>query len=215
MNGKPLTEWSLRERARTRAVLPQHSTWQFVFRVLDVVLMGRSAHRKAAFTTDDMNIVRAVLTCTDVPHLEKRLFPSLSGGERQRVQLARVLAQIWDTDLESPRYLLLDEPTSSLDLSHQHSTLWIARKLADDKGVGMLVVLHDLNLAALYADRIAIMQDGQLKSLGHPAEVLQAPILEEVFGIPVIICPHAARQDRPLVVTSPAIHRSSIFWDTR
>ena len=99
-----------------RAVLPQHSSLQFAFRVLDVGLMGRSPHTKA-FGRHDLEIARSALQKVDVAHLTDRLCPSLSGGERQRVHLARVLTQIWESDGKAARYLLLDEPTSALNLS--------------------------------------------------------------------------------------------------
>jgi iron complex transport system ATP-binding protein len=118
----------------------------------------------------------------------------------------RVLAQIWEADDGATRYLLLDEPTSALDLSHQHSTLSIARDLADEQGIGVLVVLHDLNLAALYADRIALMQAGRVMYLGHPADVLRATIVEEVFRIPVTVNPHPLDASCPLVITHPLKH---------
>ena len=202
MNNRPLRDWPLRERAKVRAVLPQHSSLQFAFRVIDVVMMGRSPHN-STFDRHDMEIAQAALKKADVSHLADRLFPGLSGGERQRVHMARVLAQIWDPNKDNARYLLLDEPTSALDLSHQHSTLAIARDLADKQGVGVLIVLHDLNLAALYADRIALMQSGKLKRLGTPTEVLQADIVEEVFEIPVTVNAHPLSGECPLVITHP------------
>lgn len=202
MNARPLKDWSLRERAKVRAVLPQHSSLQFAFKVLDIVMMGRSPHSES-YTRHDQSIARAALDKADVAHLAERLYPSLSGGERQRVHLARVLAQIWDQQGSTSRYLLLDEPTSALDLPHQHATLSIARSLSKEQGVGVLIVLHDLNLAALYADRIALMQSSQLKCIGTPTEVLQAGLVEEVFKIPVSIATHPFNRDCPLVIAHP------------
>jgi ABC-type hemin transport system ATPase subunit len=123
---KPLAAWSLQERARRRAVLPQHSMLDFPFTVLEVVLLGRSPHGGGA-SVHDHYIARQALAAVEAAHLEQRLYPTLSGGERQRVQLARVLAQIWEPLPDgTARYLLLDEPTASLDLAHQHATLaWI------------------------------------------------------------------------------------------
>jgi iron complex transport system ATP-binding protein len=190
-----------------RAVLPQNSSLQFAFRVVDVVLMGRSPHNPSLFTERDHAIATAAMQRADVSHLRDRLFPSLSGGERQRVHMARVLAQIWDNGDKTARYLLLDEPTSALDLLHQHSTLAIARRLADEQGTGVLVVLHDLNLAALYADRVAVMQSGGLVCQGVPSEVLRSEIIEDVFGIAVSVDVHPANPARPLVITNPFKHR--------
>jgi iron complex transport system ATP-binding protein len=117
-------------------------------------------------------------------HLEHRLYPTLSGGERQRVQLARALAQLGGVEPGAPRILLLDEPTSSLDPAHQHGTLQLARSLARD-GAAVLAVLHDLNLAAQYADVVALLHEGRLHAFGPPTDVLREAALTRIFGIPM------------------------------
>lgn len=206
LNGRALRAISRRDQARLRGVLPQHSNLQFAFPVLDVVLMGRSPHSDTVFNSQDVDIARAALEQADAAHLADRLYPGLSGGERQRVHLARVLAQVWNASGETTRYLLLDEPTSALDLAHQHSTLAIARRLVREQGLGILVVLHDLNLAALYADRILMMQAGSIRCSGRPAEVLRGKIVEAVFDIAVTIERHPIQPGCPLVITTPAEH---------
>jgi len=200
MNERALTEWPLIERARSRAVLPQDSSLSFPFTVLEVVLMGRTPHVRGTEEPRDYEIARAALEAVEARHLEERLYPTLSGGERQRVQLARVLAQIWEANgTNEARYLLLDEPTSSLDLAHQHSTLSIARRFARE-GVGVLVILHDLNLAAQYADRIVMLRDGRMVASGPPAEVLTREAIQATFSMPVAVMKHPYL-DCPLVIS--------------
>jgi iron complex transport system ATP-binding protein len=174
-------------------VLPQESALTFPFTVQEVVLMGRTPHERTAGRAEDDAIVCAALEAVECQMLTDRIYTTLSGGERQRVQLARVLAQIWDARSTSQppgaRYLLLDEPTASLDLAYQHGTLDIARRFAR-AGVGVLAILHDLNLAAQYADRLAVLQAGRMVALGTPAQVLQPSLIERVFAIPALVMPH-------------------------
>jgi iron complex transport system ATP-binding protein len=119
----------------------------------------------------------------------ERLYPTLSGGERQRVQFARVLAQLWEAPASGGRYLLLDEPTASLDLAHQHQLLATAQGLAR-QGVGVLVVLHDLNLAAQYSDQMIVLKAGQRLATGTPHEVLTPDVIQHAFAVSVLVMPH-------------------------
>lgn len=192
LNGRDLKHWPMKILARMRAVLPQQSNLNFPFVVREVVAMGRSPHGRVASTGHNHAIVEAALAAADVEHLAQRDYTTLSGGERQRVHLARVLTQIWEPAPEGPRYLLMDEPTSALDLVHQHHVLAVARRFAMDQGVGVLTILHDLNLVAGYADRVAVLQSGRLRRQGTVADVLQPDFLEEVFGIPLLRVPHPA-----------------------
>jgi iron complex transport system ATP-binding protein len=201
MGARPLDDWSLIERARVRAVLPQDSTLSFPFTVLEVVLMGRTPHLKGVEGRVDHEIARASLDVVEARHLEQRLYPTLSGGERQRVQFARVLAQIWEPVPGSARYLLLDEPTSSLDLAHQHSSLNTARRLAHE-GVGVLVILHDLNLAAQYCDDIVMLKDGRAVCAGTPSGVLTDENIFMTFGVKTLVMQHPTLKC-PLVITVP------------
>jgi iron complex transport system ATP-binding protein len=201
MNGRSLNDWPLIERARLRAVMPQDSTLNFPFTVLEVVLMGRAPHLRGAESLHDVEIARAALAAVEAGHLEERLYPTLSGGERQRVHLARVLTQIWERSTEGDRYLLLDEPTSNLDLAHQHSTLVVARRFAHE-GAGVLVILHDLNLAAQYADRVVMLNQGRLVNCGTPTEVLTRDAIYETFAVRAVVTKHPF-MDCPLVVPVP------------
>lgn len=198
MGDRRLAEWSARERARVRAVLPQDSTLNFPFVVSEVVLMGRTPHLNGSESKRDHQIAAEALRAVEAEHLRARLYPTLSGGERQRIQLARVLAQIWDPPPEGSRYLLLDEPTANLDLAHQHVTLKVVRRFAGE-GVGAMVILHDLNLAAQYADHIVMLKEARVTASGPPAEVLTQTMIEQTFELPVTIIPHP-RSDQVVVI---------------
>jgi iron complex transport system ATP-binding protein len=203
LNGQPMARCSMRERARHRAVLPQALSLTFGFTALEVVLMGRMPHVRGAESLHDYQIGRQALEYTDALHLEHRLYTTLSGGEAQRVQLARALAQVWEG--EHPRYLLLDEPTNSLDLVHQHTTMQIARTFAE-RGVGVLAILHDLNLAAQYADNLIVMALGRILIDGPPEVVLQPALIRKAFAMDVCMASHPLL-DRPYVLPIAVVQR--------
>lgn len=196
LENRNLAAWNYHEIARRRAVFSQHSTLNFPFTAQEVVLLGRNPHIRGTESKKDLEIVREALRTVEAAHLGSQLFPTLSGGEQQRVQLARVLAQVWEQPENAARYLLLDEPTSSLDLPHQHLTLQLARQFSHEN-TGVLVVLHDLNLAANYADRLCLMKDGKVYREGNPGSVLTAPTIRDVFNFDVKILEH---EGCPLVV---------------
>ena len=150
----------------------QYSDLAFPFSVEEVVSMGRAPHGKR----DEHQAIQQVMAQTDCLALAQRDYRQLSGGEQQRVQLARVLAQLWQPQ-PSPAWLFLDEPTSALDLYHQQHSLRLLRSLTRQQPLGVCCVLHDLNLAALYADRILLLHQGRLVASGTPQEVLQMEIL--------------------------------------
>lgn len=174
---RDVRDWTPGDLARRRAVLAQDNQVAFPFRVWEVVEMGRAPWQGRPESDDDEEAIAQALATCDVAHLTERTFTSLSGGERARVSLARVLAQ-------RTRAVLLDEPTAALDLKHQEDVLRVARSLAR-AGVAVAVVLHDLSLAAAYADRIAVMGRGRLAALGSPADVLTPALIERVYGLPV------------------------------
>ncbi|OLS62454.1 heme ABC transporter ATP-binding protein [Pseudomonas putida] len=194
LHDRPLTDWAGQERAQRLAVLPQVSSLGFAFRVEEVVGMGRLPHRTGQGR--DREIVTEALQAADALHLADRSYLALSGGERQRVHLARVLAQLWPG--EEGRTLLLDEPTSALDPLHQHTTLQAVRGFAD-RGAAVLVILHDLNLAARYCDRILLLEGGQPYALDVPDTVLQPAALKAVFGLDVLVQRHPER-GHPLII---------------
>ena len=197
MGQRLLDDWPAVERARVRAILPQHSQLAFAFTVHEVVAMGRTPHHHESSAHENEVAIHKAMALADVTHLEERFYSTLSGGEAQRVQFARVLAQLM-TGRASDHYLFLDEPTASLDPAHQHATLKVARSLCK-QNIAVVAVLHDLNLAAMYADRIAVMKDGRLTMSGSPWEVLTENVVSRVFDIPVHILKHPVL-DRPLVV---------------
>ncbi len=185
---RPLASYRARELARARAVLPQQSIIQFPFTAREIVRMGRSPHGDM---DDEVLAVEQAISRTDSSHIASRVFPTLSVGEQARISLARVLAQ------EAP-LLLLDEPTAALDLRHQQLVMDIARELAES-GVTIVVIVHDLNYAASFADRIALLQAGSLAAVGTPDEVMTEANLERVFECPIQVTRHPL-QNTPLVL---------------
>ncbi|MFD6897513.1 heme ABC transporter ATP-binding protein [Rhodococcus sp. NPDC060086] len=182
VDGQDLAEWTPLALARRRAVLPQQHTVGFPFTARQVVQMGRAAWARTDRQAADLEFVDDAFTTCDVAHLADRPFPALSGGERARVALARVLAQDTQT-------LLLDEPTAALDIGHQETIMRVVRSRADH-GHAVVVVLHDLGLAAAYADRVCVLEKGLLVADGTPAEVLTEELLSRVYDYPVRVGAH-------------------------
>lgn len=195
LDQRPLADWPGQQRAQRLAVLPQASTLSFGFSVEQVVQMGRMPHGSGREL--DQCIVGEALQAVDAAHLRLRNYLQLSGGERQRVHLARVLAQLWPG--ADGQVLLLDEPTSMLDPLHQLSVLDAIRRFADH-GASVLIILHDLNLAARYCDQLVLLGNGGVQASGTPEQVLQPAILQQVFGIEVLVQRHPER-GHPLIIT--------------
>lgn len=185
LQGKPLAQWQPQQLAKVRAVMRQHSELAFPFTVEEVVAMGRSPHSGR----DDKQAIQQVMEQTDCAALAQRDYRQLSGGEQQRVQLARVLVQLWQPQ-PVPSWLFLDEPTSALDLYHQQHTLRLLRSLTRQQPLAVCCVLHDLNLAALYADRILLLHQGRLVAAGTPQQVLQADILTRWYQADLGVIAH-------------------------
>ncbi len=183
-NGRAIGDWHPQHLARMMAVLPQHSRLDFPFTAREVVTLGRIPH--ASGLVRDAQIVNDALQAVDGGYLDKRYYTQMSGGEKQRVQLARVLAQIWEPVNDGQRVLMLDEPTSAFDLAHQQLTLAIMRSLAE-QGVGVLVVIHDLNLAARCADQLLVLSCGEIAASGEPGEVLTPELIRDVFHVEATI----------------------------
>lgn len=203
VGGIPLETYPPNNIAQWRGVLPQSGAIPFEFSAEEIVLLGRSPHSQGFFTKRDHAIAHESMEQTDTTHLATRSISTLSGGELQRVHLARVLSQIWDPVEKPGRLLLLDEPTSALDLRHQHELLAKARAWAK-QGTAVLVILHDLNLASHYADRILLLHQTRPAALGPPTEVLQSQILKKVFDVHTLVIPHPAT-GRPLVTVDPTL----------
>jgi iron complex transport system ATP-binding protein len=181
---QPLAHWTKADLAHRRAVLPQNSTVAFDFTGRQIASLGLLAHRNRLSDRQIATLADQALAETEALAFADRPFAVLSGGERQRVQLARVLAQC-DADPDRQPFLLLDEPITGLDLAHQHAALASARRRAD-RGLGVLAVLHDLNMAARYADRVAIIENGRLTALGPTRSTLDPERLSAVFATQIV-----------------------------
>ncbi|MEV7420786.1 heme ABC transporter ATP-binding protein [Streptomyces sp. NPDC089919] len=189
--GRPAGRWPAAELALRRAVLPQANTLAFPFTVEEVVRMGRAPWGGTEQEAEDEEAVAEALAVTETAGFADRPFGALSGGEQARVALARVLAQ------RAP-LLLLDEPTGALDLRHQELVLGVCRQRAA-AGRAVVVVLHDLGLAAAYADRAVVLAQGRVAACGPPAEVFRPDLLSRVYRHPVEVFPHP-RTAVPLVL---------------
>ncbi len=218
LESRPLASWPRGELARRRAVMSTDRAVAFAFTAQEVALMGRMPLHGGDPHDADREVIRDLLAAVDCSPLADRVYATLSTGERQRVQLARAVAQVTDAPdvgdaaVDTPgriesadRFLLLDEPTSSLDPAHQHTAMRLIRQMAD-AGRGVLAVLHDLNLAAAYADRVVLMAEARVVASGTPDDVLRADLLESVFHIPMLVIPHP-QLSHPLVIAEP--HRAA------
>lgn len=185
LRGKSLQHYKLPELAKIRAVLAQQNTISISFFVDELVMMGRYPHFDQHPKPEDIEIVRLVMEETGIMHLSGRDYNTLSGGEQQRVQLARVLAQIYDCP---DACLLLDEPTNGLDLLYQQQIMELARKLAD-RGYCVICILHDINFASRFADQIMMLKNGKRVAIGTPLEVISCENIHETFSVNVKLMP--------------------------
>lgn len=180
MDGRPLAGWSRRELAQVIGVVPQREDQLFPLKVEEAVLLGRYPHLGALGLPRqrDRDTVRSAMERCDVAHLVGRRIATLSGGEWQRVRVARALAQ-------EPRMLVLDEATTNLDVRHEMEVFELVAALVHSEGLGAIIVTHQVNLAARFADRVVVMEHGRVRGSGPPSEVLREDLLEGVFGWPV------------------------------
>ncbi|CAB5658959.1 Hemin import ATP-binding protein HmuV [Delftia tsuruhatensis] len=181
-DGRPLRRHAPEALAMRRAVMPQDCAVAFDFSALEVVELGRYPHR-ARPGCNEAGIAREAMALTGVAHLASRSINTLSGGERARTHLARALAQIWEPPADgSARWLLLDEPMAALDLAHQHQSMGLLRRWAVEQGVGVVAVMHDLNLALRYADDVLVLGAGSV-SWGPALQVLRPELVQQVWGM--------------------------------
>ncbi|WES67813.1 heme ABC transporter ATP-binding protein [Superficieibacter sp. HKU1] len=183
--GHSLKQWPARALSRRRAVMLQQTQLRFDWPVEAIVAMGRAPWG----TRHEAEIVREVMALTSCTDLAGRHYATLSGGEQQRVQLARSLAQLWK-DGAPEGWLFLDEPTSALDLYHQQQLLRLLKKLTASGNLHVCIVLHDLNLAALWADRVLLLNRGKLVAQGTPQQVIQTDVIAQWYGAEVQVNPH-------------------------
>lgn len=183
--GKRLADWDSRAFARKVAYLPQHLPAADGMTVRELVALGRYPWHGALgrFSDIDERKVAEAIEQTDIARYADRAVDSLSGGERQRVWLAMLVAQ--DSDC-----LLLDEPISALDIAHQIEVLGLVRRLGKERGLGVVVVLHDINMAARFCDELIALKEGGLLASGPTAEMVHSQTLSEIYGIPMMTLPH-------------------------
>lgn len=195
--GRNLQDWRQQELAQQMAFVRQSSSAAFDFTVEELVMFGRMPYlrRFQAESEHDYAIVERYLRLTGLWEMRRRGLHSLSGGEQQRVFVSQALVQ-------EPSILLLDEPTNHLDINHQLELLDLIAALNREQEITVIVVLHDLNLAALYAERLLVLKEGRLVADGSPSEVLQADSVQQIYGCAVSVLPHPVTE-RPQVLLLP------------
>lgn len=208
VNGKTVDRYTARELARIRAVMAQHSSVHFPFSAREVIALSRHGHDTSR--NENQRIIEEVSDITGIAHLGDQNYVTLSGGEKQRVQLARVLAQVWQETVY-PRYILLDEPTSSMDIAQQQLMFSIVKN-ACARNIGVLAIVHDLNLAAQYADNIGMLRGGELVSAGPAVDVFTKHNIEKTFCCKVSVyhdpcsrCPFIVPESEPSPITQLAM----------
>ena len=195
---KKIKELRKEELAKKRAVMSQQADLGFPLLVEEVVMMGRYPHFTFNPNKKDITICNEVIERMNLVEFIKRNYLTLSGGEKQRVQYARVLAQVWEKPIDGYRYLFLDEPLNSLDISYQHEFLQSAVELMKDNTV-LIAVMHDINLAAHYADNLFFFKEGELAVHGKPKDILTENIIEKVFNVKTKVIENPVT-GKPLVI---------------
>jgi len=180
--GMPMQGYTRKALARTIAFVPQMVMVEFPFTVNEVVLMGRSPHQGilGLEKREDLEIAKQAIAFTGLEHLSYRKLTQLSGGELQRVYIAKAICQ-------EPQIMLLDEPTASLDIAHQIRVMDLMEKLKEERGVTIVMVSHDVNLAAMYGQNLLLLKEGQIVSSGFPEKVLTYETLEHAYGCTLLV----------------------------
>jgi len=195
---KKIKELRKEELAKKRAVMSQQADLGFPLLVEEVVMMGRYPHFTFNPNKKDVTICNEVIERMNLVEFKERNYLTLSGGEKQRVQFARVLAQVWEKPADGYRYLFLDEPLNSLDISYQHEFLQAAVELIKDHTV-LIAVMHDINLAAHYADNLFFLKEGEMIVHGRPKDILTENIIEKVFNVKTKVIENPVT-GKPLVI---------------
>jgi iron complex transport system ATP-binding protein len=203
LDGTDLLSLNYRQRAALLAVVPQEHSPTFPYSVMDAVLMGRAPHvgLYSAPSSADIDITRKALDDVGISHLADRCYTRISGGERQMALIARAIAQ--DAPL-----LLLDEPTSHLDFRNQHRVLEMVRRIASDKGLTVLMTLHDPNLTAFFADQVIMLKNGEIVADGEPDTVLNEQTLGLLYDVSIGIVENEGRR---FIYTQPALSVLSLY----
>jgi iron complex transport system ATP-binding protein len=196
--GRSLASYDRRELSQAVALVPQQMPLDFPFSVQETVLMGRSPYLGLLGVEgeNDLVLARQAMEFTDVYHLAERRLDQLSGGERQRVIIARAICQ-------QPQVILLDEPTAALDPAHQVHVMDLMERFREERGITVVMVSHDLNLAALYGNRLLLINEGRSVIIGSPAEVLTEEILSSNYGCTMQVYEKMIGQS-PFVMPTPA-----------
>ncbi len=185
--GHSFKDWRIQTRAKSMAVLPQLSLLNFPYTVHEVVSLGRTPHSTGVEIDD--GIIHDAMVLMDIEYLAERLYTQLSGGEKQRVQLARVMTQIWRDEDSEQRLLLLDEPTTALDIAHQQM-LMNAVATFSKNGAAVCMVVHDVNIAANFADKVIALRNGETLAVGTAEDVITEKTMTELFGAEIEIVEH-------------------------
>ena len=193
MDGKDVKEITVKEMSKIVGYVPYSANDSFPLSVVDTVLMGRHPHSKWGSLDNDLRIVYETLEQLGITHLAMRSFNELSAGQHQKVMLARGLVQ-------EPEVLLLDEPTSNLDVRHQIDVTKLLKKMVSEKGILTIMISHDINIAAKYSDEIIMMHDGKIFATGTPEEVITEDNLRTVYGVECVVVedqgsPHVILRD--------------------
>ena len=192
---KDVSEIKLKELAKQIGYVPYSANDSFPLSVIDTVLIGRHPHTKWGTLDKDLDIVYDTLKMLGISHLAMRAFNELSAGQHQKVMLARGLVQ-------EPKILLLDEPTSNLDVRHQLDVTKMLKRLAKEKNILIIMISHDINIAAKYSDKIILMHEGSIYDIGTPTEVITADNLKTVYGVTAEI---TSDDDAPHVILKDAL----------
>lgn len=193
---KDISEWEVRELSLHKAKFSQHNSNEIPLQVKDVVMMGRYPYFDSQPRKEDFEAMNKLMYETDVYHLKERDYNTLSGGEKQRVHLSRVMAQL-ENELEQ-KLVFLDEPLNNLDVKHQYKALEIIKKFTQNDN-SAIVVLHDLNLAAQFADKILLMKSGKVSAYGTPEEVFTSENITQAYNFPCTICSHPVNSN-PMII---------------
>ncbi|SHM59761.1 iron complex transport system ATP-binding protein [Chryseobacterium carnipullorum] len=191
-----IAEWDVKELSKHKSKFSQHNSNEIPLDVKDVVMMGRYPYFDSQPRKEDFEAMNTMMNETDVEHLKNREYNTLSGGEKQRVHLSRVMAQL--ENKIAHKLVFLDEPLNNLDVKHQYKALEIIKNFTR-KGNSAIVVLHDLNLAAQFADKILLMKSGKVSAYGTPQEVFTAETISEAYNFPCTICGHPITNN-PMII---------------
>lgn len=196
LKDKPIADWEVRELSQHKSKFSQHNSNEIPLDVKDVVMMGRYPYFDSQPRQEDFEAMNKMMYETDVYHLKDREYNTLSGGEKQRVHLSRVMAQL-ENEI-AHKVVFLDEPLNNLDIKHQYKALEIIKNFTK-KANSAIVVLHDLNLAAQFADKILLMKSGKVSAYGTPQEVFTAETISQAYNFPCTICGHPITNN-PMII---------------